>query len=84
MRDTRSAFQNTMQRQFIAAVERPGRRPRPRRAQRFDEEREQRIPVIRQARLDAFEHVTPFLAFRPEFRHAKRARGGLCLSLIHI
>jgi putative transposase len=34
----------------------------------FDEEWGQRFPVITQAWLDAWEHVTPFLAFPPEVR----------------
>jgi putative transposase len=36
--------------------------------ERFDEKWGQRFPVITQAWLDAWEHVTPFLAFPPEVR----------------
>jgi putative transposase len=36
--------------------------------ERFDETWGQRFPVITQAWLDAWEHVTPFLAFPPEVR----------------
>ena len=36
--------------------------------ERFDEEWGQRFPVITQAWLNAWEHVTPFLAFGPEVR----------------
>ena len=36
--------------------------------ERFDEEWGQRFPVITKAWLDAWEHVTPFLAFPPEVR----------------
>ena len=36
--------------------------------ERFDEKWDQRFPVITQAWLDAWEHVTAFLAFPPEVR----------------
>ena len=44
------------------------RRRRPVRLERFDEKWGQRFPVITQAWLNAWEYVTPFLAFPPEVR----------------
>ena len=44
------------------------RRRRPARARAFDEKWGQRFPVITQAWLNAWEYVTPFLAFPPEVR----------------
>src|SRR4051812_16139586 len=42
--------------------------PPTRRLERFDQQWGTRFPVITQAWLDAWEHVTPFLAFPPEVR----------------
>ena len=66
---------------YVPRREREQRRPRPqadlhrdrrRRAhaelERFDEQWGQRFPVITQAWLNAWEYVTPFLAFPPEVR----------------